>query len=140
MPPSAAAQAMSPVFLAAAEEVMQEGRFREYFEGWTDAKYFADPATTKARLEKVGFEKIETWLHEEPTEFDSVEKLVRYLKTVILRQHVSVLPEGERDGFVQAVAQRMADKETPVVDYVRLNMLARRSSGNSKNTEAEETV
>ena len=53
--------------LAAAEEVMQEGRFREDFEGWTDAKYFADPATTKARLEKVGFEKVETWLHEEPT-------------------------------------------------------------------------
>ena len=114
--------------LAAAGEVMQEGRFREYFEGWTDAKYFADPATTKARLEKVGFEKIETWLHEEPTEFDSVEKLARYLKTVILRQHVSVLPEGERDGFVRAVAERMSEQGKTIVDYVRLNILAHMGS------------
>ena len=112
--------------LDTAQGVMREERFRESFDGWTDAKHFADPETTKARLEKAGFERIETWLHEEPTRFDSVEKLARYLKTVILRQHVSVLPEAERDDFVRAVAERMS--EEPIVDYVRLNMLARRSA------------
>jgi trans-aconitate 2-methyltransferase len=112
--------------LEAAQEVMREERFREVFDGWSDSKNFADPATTKNLLERAGFEKIETWLHEEPTEFDSVEKLARYLKTVILRQHVAVLPEGERDAFARAVAERMSEK--PVVDYVRLNMLARRSA------------
>ena len=76
-------------------------------------------------MKRAGFEEIETWLHEEPTEFDSVEKLARYLKTVILRQHVAVLPEAERDDFVRDVAERMSEK--PVVDYVRLNMLARRA-------------
>ncbi len=111
--------------LETAQEVMREERFREAFDGWTDEKHFADPETTKARLEKAGFEKIETWLHEEPTEFDSVEKLARYLKTVILRQHVAVLPENERNAFADAVAARMS--EEPVVDYVRLNILARRS-------------
>ena len=64
-------------------------------------------------------------MHEEPTGFDSVEKLARYLKTVILRQHVAVLPEAKRDDFVRAVAEKMSDE--PVVDYVRLNMLARRA-------------
>ncbi|CAN5708658.1 trans-aconitate 2-methyltransferase [soil metagenome] len=111
--------------LQTAQGVMNEERFRQAFDGWSDAKNFADPATTKARLEKAGFEKIQVWLHEEPTEFDSVEKLARYLKTVILRQHVAMLPESERDDFVLAVAERMSNE--PVVDYVRLNMLARRS-------------
>lgn len=112
--------------LETAQEVMCEERFRGLFDGWTDSKNFADPEVTKFRLEKAGFEKVEVWLHEEPTEFDSVEKLARYLKTVILRQHVAVLPEDERDTFVLAVAERMS--EEPIVDYVRLNMLARRSA------------
>ncbi|HZY65533.1 MAG TPA: methyltransferase [Rubrobacteraceae bacterium] len=113
--------------LETAQEIMREERFRETFDGWTDAKHFADPETTKACLERAGFEKIETWLHEEPTKFDSVEKLAPYLRTVILRQHVAELPEDERDAFVRAVAGRMAEKGMPVVDYVRLNILARRS-------------
>lgn len=125
--------------LATAEEVMQEERFQETFDGWSDKKYFADPETTKARLEKAGFGEIETWLHEEPTEFDSVEKLARYLKTVILRQHVAALPEDERDAFARAVAERMSQHGELVVDYVRLNMLARRGrSRNSTDTEPEE--
>ena len=111
--------------LETAQDVMREEQFREAFDSWTDSKNFADPATTKVRLERAGFEKIETWLHEEPTEFDSVEKLSRYLETVILRQHVEVLAEDERDDFVWAVAEQMS--EEPTVDYVRLNMLARRS-------------
>jgi hypothetical protein len=120
---------------------MRKERFREAFDGWTDSKNFAAPETTKERLEKAGFEKIETWLHEEPTEFDSVEKLARYLKTVILRQHVEVLAENERHGFVRTVAERLAEKEEPVVDYVRLNMLAWRSSNESVgNTELEEAT
>lgn len=111
--------------LETAKEVMREERFRKTFDGWEDAKHFADPVTTGARLKRAGFGKIEVWLHEEPTEFDSVEMLARYLKTVILRQHVAVLPESDRDAFAEAVAGRMS--EEPVVDYVRLNILARRS-------------
>lgn len=113
--------------LETAQEVMREERFREAFAGWTDAKHFADPETTESRLEKAGFEEVETWLQEEPTGFDSVEKLAWYLKTIILRQHVEVLTEEDRDDFVRAVADQLAEKGAPVVDYVRLNMLARRS-------------
>ncbi len=124
--------------LETAQEVMDKEPFRKSFEGWSDAKHFADPETTKARLEKAGFEKVETWLHEEPTGFDSVEKLARYLKTVILRQHVSALPEGKRDDFVRAVAERMSEGGKLLVDYVRLNIIAWRKS--IENTESEERV
>ncbi len=113
--------------LAMAQEVMDKERFRQAFDGWSDAKHFTDPVTAGARLKRAGFGKIKAWLHEEPTGFDSVEKLARYLKTVILRQHVSVLTEGERDDFVRAVAERMSEEGKLLVDYVRLNMLARRN-------------
>lgn len=110
--------------LDTAREVMREERFREAFDGWTDTLHFADPATTKSRLERAGFEKVETWLHEEPTKFDSVEELARFLKTVNLRRHVAALPEKDHEAFVRAIAERMA--ENLVVDYIRLNILARR--------------
>jgi trans-aconitate 2-methyltransferase len=113
--------------IAAAEEAMNETRFKDAFAGWGGSWNFADPETTRDRLEAAGFEDVETWLHEEPTRFGSVGELARFLKTVVLRQHVAVLPEGEREAFSRAVAERLAQEGLLVVDYVRLNMLAVRS-------------
>ena len=113
--------------LAAIEEVMGEDSFAEYFTDWEETWYFADPETTRARLEAAGFEDVETWLHDEFTEFGSVEELTRFLKTVVLRPHLTALPEDRRDPFAAAVATRLAENEgSLVVDYVRLNMLATR--------------
>jgi trans-aconitate 2-methyltransferase len=113
--------------LAAVEEVMGEDRFEDAFAGWEEGWNFADPGTTKRRLEAAGFEEVETWLHEEFTEFGSVEELARFLKTVVLKHHLTFLPEWERDPFVLAVVARLAQSGSLVVDYVRLNMLATRS-------------
>jgi trans-aconitate 2-methyltransferase len=114
--------------LAATERVMGEERFRGVFVGWEDPWNFADPKTTRARLETAGFEDVETWLHEEPTRFGSVDELARFLKTVVLRKHLAVLPEVEWDAFAAAVAEQLAEEDgLLVVDYVRLNILARRS-------------
>jgi trans-aconitate 2-methyltransferase len=112
----------------ATEEVMDEERFRDAFIGWEDPKEYADPETTEARLEAAGFEGVETWLHEEPTRFDSVDKLARFLKTVVLGQHLALLPEVDHEPFAAAVAAKVASVEDPpVMDYVRLNILATRS-------------
>lgn len=113
--------------LAATERVMGEGRFRDAFAGWEEGWNFADNGTTKVRLEAAGFEEVETWLHEENTEFASVGELARFLKTVVLKSHLASLPEGERDPFAAAVAGLLAERESLVVDYVRLNILATRS-------------
>ncbi len=56
-----------------------------------------------------------------------MEELARFLKTAVLRPHLAVLPEAERYSFAAAVAGRLAGLGTLVVDYVRLNILARRS-------------
>jgi trans-aconitate 2-methyltransferase len=113
--------------LAAIEQVMGEARFEQFFTDWEETWYFADPETTRTRLEAAGFEEIETWLHDEHTEFGSVEELARFLKTAVLRPHLAVLPETQSDPFAAAVAGRLAGRGTLVVDYVRLNILATRS-------------
>ena len=113
---------------AAASEVMGEKRFRPFFGGWQDPWNFADEGETRARLGAAGFEEIDVWLHDEPTEFGSAGELARYFKTVVLGRHLKALPEGEGDAFAGRVAARLGEEGSPVVDYARLNMLARRSA------------
>lgn len=106
---------------------MRSERFGSYFEGWKDNKEYASAEITKARLENAGFEDVRTWLHEEPTEFDSVGELARYLQKIVLRGHMEALPEGEQEPFALAVAEEMDAQDGPLLaDYVRLNILARR--------------
>jgi trans-aconitate 2-methyltransferase len=113
----------------AAKETMEEERFLDYFVGWQDEKYYADARTTARRLEAAGFEEVETWLHDEVAAFDSVDELARFLGTVVLGGHLEKLPEEERGPFAAAVAEKVAAVEdTPALDYVRLNIMARRSA------------
>jgi trans-aconitate 2-methyltransferase len=112
----------------AVDETVQEERFRKYFEGWQDDKHYADLQTTARRLEAAGFEEIETWLHDEVAAFDTVDELARFLGVVVLGGHLERLPEGERKTFVAEVAEKVAAVDgTPALDYVRLNIMARRS-------------
>lgn len=114
----------------ATNEMMREERFHPYFEGWTGDKHYASAEATKTRLESVGFEQVDTWLHDEPTPFESVENLARFIETVALGGHVPRLPEEKRTPFAAAVAGKIAAVETPpTLDYVRLNMSAVRGAG-----------
>ncbi|HEV2091723.1 MAG TPA: methyltransferase domain-containing protein [Rubrobacter sp.] len=114
----------------ATRKVMARERFRPFFEGWDDDKNYAGAGETKARLEAAGFEDAETWLHEEPTRFGSVDEFARFLATVVLGGHLEKLPEGEREPFARAVAEEIvAEDGEPLLDYVRLNMTATRSGG-----------
>lgn len=113
---------------AAIGEVVAGDRFGEYFVGWEDPWNFPDPETTRGRLEAAGFEEVETWMHRDDATFGTEEDLARFVKTAVLGRHLTVLPEGEKETFVAAVAARISDEGSPVVDYVRLNMLALRGS------------
>ncbi|HEV8545417.1 MAG TPA: class I SAM-dependent methyltransferase [Candidatus Limnocylindrales bacterium] len=92
-------------------------------DGWLGDVHFETPAATAARLEAAGFADVECWLTEEPTTFEPGEPFEAYLRTVILGSHVARLPENQRDGFVRSVAEQLGE---PRIDYVRLNILARR--------------
>lgn len=113
----------------AIDETVQEERFRGYFEGWEDDKYYADPPSTKGRLEAAGFEEVETWLHDEVAAFDSVQDLARFLGVVVLGGHLERLPEELKAPFAAEVAEKVAALGgAPALDYVRLNIIARRSA------------
>ena len=113
----------------ATKETIEEERFSDYFEGWQDDKYYADPQTTARRLEAAGFEEIETWLHDEVAAFDSVDELARFLGAVVLGGHLERLPEEERGPFAAAVAEKITAVDgRPALDYVRLNIMASRSA------------
>jgi trans-aconitate 2-methyltransferase len=113
----------------ATQETMQEERFLDYFVGWRDDKYYADARTTARSLEAAGFEEVETWLHDEVAAFDTVDELARFLGTVVLGGHLEKLPQEDRGAFAAAVAEKVAAVDgTPALDYVRLNIMARRSA------------
>jgi trans-aconitate 2-methyltransferase len=106
-------------FHRAAREAAAEEPYVEHFEGWTGPWNFAGPEETAERLERAGFEKVETWLEPYPVVPDDPGD---YLRTVCLGYHLERLPEELRDGYAEAVLRR-AD---PELDYVRLNIAARR--------------
>jgi len=92
-------------------------------DGWLGDVHFETPEAIARRLAAAGFVEIETWLQPEPTRFERGEPFETYLRTVVLGSHVARLPPNERDAFVSEVAGRLGD---PVIDYVRLNITARR--------------
>ena len=85
---------------------------------------FQTPEATTARLERSGFDEIRTWLSDAPTPFEPGAPLEAFLATVCLRRHLDGLEPSKREPFVRAVAERMPE---PVLDYVRLNIVARRA-------------
>jgi trans-aconitate 2-methyltransferase len=87
-------------------------------------KVFATPERTEERLRALAFLDVECWLHAEPTPFETLEALETFLCTVVLRDHVRSMSDGETDAFAHAVATRLPRLE---LDYVRLNISARRS-------------
>ncbi len=96
-------------------------------DGWTGPVHFETPLATTRRLDAAGYVDIECWLSDEPTRFEPGEPFETFLRTVVLGAHVERLPAGDRDAFVHAVADSLGE---PVIDYVRLNITARRSGSN----------
>jgi trans-aconitate 2-methyltransferase len=88
------------------------------------AKNYATPEETAAHLSSAGFTDVRVWLHPEPTRFEPGEPLETFLRTVILGDVLPQIPESRRAAFVHEVAERMG---TPEIDYIRLNIEARRA-------------
>lgn len=97
---------------------------------------FQGPEATTARLETNGFEDIRAWLSDAPTRFDPGAPFEAFLETVCLRTFLDELPPADRDPFVKAVAARMPE---PVLDYVRLNIVARRGATQGSATQGAAT-
>jgi trans-aconitate 2-methyltransferase len=113
--------------LAATEAVAAEEPYAAALDGFRRPWTFAGPDETVARLEGAGFEGARAWLEEAPAHFDDLGAAAEFLTTVVLRHHLEWMPPDQRAPFAREVASRRADADGHVdVDYVRLNMEARR--------------
>jgi trans-aconitate 2-methyltransferase len=108
-------------FTEAADEAGSEDPFADYFDGWLRPWNFTTAEQAGEWLEAAGFEQVQTWLEEWPTQ--PAEPL-DYIRTICLGPHLQVLPEELHARYVEAVAERMP----PEIDYVRLNNSARAAS------------
>jgi trans-aconitate 2-methyltransferase len=92
-------------------------------ETFQDRKHFATAASTRSRLEAAGFIDVTCWLTDEPTPVPR-DELEPYLEAICLGDHVEGMNEASRKAFAHEVAVRMP---APVIDYIRLNIRARRA-------------
>jgi trans-aconitate 2-methyltransferase len=102
-------------------EVAADERFEPHFRDFTGGWNFRGPEETEERLRGAGFEDVSCWLQDKEVRPEEPEAFVR---TVTLGPHLAKLPEELKDPFVEAVLARMG--EPVVLDYVRLNISARR--------------
>jgi len=110
-----------------ADEVATQEPFAGPLEGMSNDLLFADHVSTVTRLREAGFEDATAWLEEAPAYFDDLQVCARFLATVVLRRHVALLGPDAGLAFSQEVARRLREPDgRMVIDYVRLNMQARR--------------
>jgi trans-aconitate 2-methyltransferase len=108
-------------FHGVAAEVGAGEPFAEHLRAWAGPWNFAGAGETRTRLEAAGFTGVETWL--EPWPIAPPEPR-EYFRAVCLGPHLARLPEELRDSYLDAVTERIGER--PTLDYVRLNIVARR--------------
>ena len=107
---------------AAAEAVGERKPYADALAGWPGPWNFAGTHETAEHLTRLGWVDVWTWLQHVRVEPDDPHE---YLGTVALGEHLERLDEPLRARFVDEVLDEL---DEPVVDYVRLNILARRAS------------
>jgi trans-aconitate 2-methyltransferase len=106
---------------ALVREIVADPPFAEHFEGWRGPWNFASAEATRERLVRAGFAEVETWLEDWPVTPDEPRA---FMQTVCVGPHCARLPAELREPFMDAVVTRTGDR--PVLDYVRLNIVATR--------------
>ena len=90
------------------------------FDGWHPWN-FAGPIQTEARLRSAGFDDVRCWLEPWPIVPDEPRA---YLETVCIGPYLERLDPADHEHFLDAVMARLGER--PALDYVRLNIVARR--------------
>lgn len=110
-------------FRVLADEVAGTEPFAPYFGDWVRPWNYAGDEETKQRLERAGFAEVCCWLEPRPV---TPADPRAFVQTVCLVRHLDPLPEDLRGQFIDRVLEQAGDPL--VLEYVRLNMTARRSA------------
>lgn len=118
-------------FHAHAERVCRDETFAPFFRDFEPAWNFQRADATEERLRRAGFVDVACDLEVAPTPFDTEETFRDFVRTVVLRAHLAHLPEADtslRPRFLDAVVNAVASEGPFELDYVRLNIAARRKA------------
>ena len=109
------------------DELAATAKYAPYFVGFREPWTFNDAETAAALLRRAGFTEVETSLEPALTVLEDLPKYSEFVRTVILRQHLEQIPDGElRREFVTALADQAAIDAPPFsLDYWRLNLNAK---------------
>jgi trans-aconitate 2-methyltransferase len=109
------------------DELAATAKYAPYFVGFREPWTFNDAETAAALLRYAGFTEVETSLEPALTVLEDLPKYSEFVGTVILRQHLERIPDGElRREFVTALADQAATDAPPFsLDYWRLNLNAK---------------
>ena len=110
------------VFLAVSGRVAAREPYRGLLDDVSRAWRFAAPDETERRLEAARFVDVRCWLSEAPVVPPDPPA---FLTSVCCGPHLERLPAPLHDRFVEDVLAELGDP--PVLDYVRLNIGARRA-------------
>lgn len=108
-------------FFETVDEVAARSRYYPHLRDLAVDRFFAGAEETDRRLAAVGFAKHRCWLESRPTRPPEIRA---FIETVGLRAHCDGLPAELRGGFVDEIVAELGPD--PVLDYVRLNISARR--------------
>jgi len=106
------------------DELTATPKYARYFAGFREPWTYNDAETAAALLKRAGFVEVDTSLEAAPTVMEDRPKYSEFVRSVILRQHLELIPEGElRAEFVGELAQQAAGDNPPfLLDYWRLNL------------------
>jgi trans-aconitate 2-methyltransferase len=118
-------------FLRRVDALMKAQRYAHFFAGFAVPWEFSDAETAATRMRSAGFEEIETSLEEAPTQFRNADEFQQFAESVVLRNHLEHIQDRRlREEFlVELTRQAAGDDPAFVLDYWRLNLRGRRSTG-----------
>jgi trans-aconitate 2-methyltransferase len=136
---------------ARAQRLMREPPYAPFFAEWHAPWEFADAETTARRLREAGFDDVETSVDPAPVVLGSADEFSEFLTAVVLRDHLTYLPDALKGSFVATITAEAGKPRVGVVgvptradergaggpasnddppfslDYWRLNLAGRRT-------------
>jgi trans-aconitate 2-methyltransferase len=113
-----------------AAELLQAPEFVPYMATFTPPWEYAAPDVTAERLRAAGFVEVATGEEDALTVVEGRDAYREFLRTVIMRPYLDVLPEPLQARLLDAMCRAAAEDSPPwSFDYRRLNLAARRGQG-----------
>jgi trans-aconitate methyltransferase len=115
-------------FRGYADEVAKRAEFAPAFTDFHAGWNYQPAEATAARLAQVGFVDVACSLEDAPTPFADEAAFRAFTRTVVLRAHLARFQDdAQREAYFDAVVARVAKEGPFALDYVRLNIDARRA-------------